>query len=367
MSDPLSYVRYSDSVEQKQPNEDETVAEILSVFDKIRVAAFEKTRHAQRDAHAKSHGILRGELTILENLPEPFAQGIARTPRTYPVIVRVSTAPGSIQPDGVSGFRGLAIKLVGVEGKKVLEVDPDALTQDFLFINNPVLPTGDVAAYLKEQTLLQKMSEAPDIVQEGLTAVARTVTRVADAVGLHPPKDASGTNSPEYHPLGVTYQTGAPIRWGDYMARVAVVPSSYSLQPLKDSVVNTVGNPSALRDAVVEFFHTHSAEWDFKIQLNTNLETMPIEDVSVNWPEEESPHVTIAKLTIPAQEAFSPARRVYADDTLTFNPWHALPEHRPLGSIQRSRKAAYEVSTQYRHKMNAAPLKEPTSIDELPD
>ena len=367
MSDPLSYVRYSDSVEQKQPNEDETVAEIIDVFDKIRVAAFEKHRHAQRDAHAKSHGILRGELTIFDNLPEPFAQGIARTPRTYPVIVRISTSPGSIQPDGVSGFRGLAIKLVGVEGTKILASDPDALTQDFLFCSNPVLPTGDVATYLKEQRLLQKMSEAPDIVQEGLTAVTRTVTRAAEAVGLELPKDASGTNTPEYHPLGVNYHTGAPIRWGDYIARVAVVPSSYSLQPLKDTMVKVIGNPSALRDAVVEFFHTHAAEWDFQVQLNTNLETMPIEDVSVNWPEEESPHVTIGKLTIPAQEAFSPARRVYADDTLTFNPWHALPEHRPLGSIQRSRKVAYEVSTQYRHKMNATQIKEPTSIDELPD
>jgi len=70
---------------------------------------------------------------------------------------------------------------------------------------------------------------------------------------------------------------------------------------------------------------------------------------------------------IPPQDAYSPARRVYGDDVLSFNPWQGVEAHRPLGSIMRSRRAAYEASSARRHALNAQPRAEPTSISELPD
>lgn len=94
---------------------------------------------------------------------------------------------------------------------------------------------------------------------------------------------------------------------------------------------------------------------------------MPVEDASVNWPQEESPYQSLGKIVIPAQDAYSPARRVYADDVLSFNPFHCLPEHLPLGSINRARIKAYESSTAYRHHMNAQPRVEPRDISQLPD
>jgi hypothetical protein len=87
----------------------------------------------------------------------------------------------------------------------------------------------------------------------------------------------------------------------------------------------------------------------------------------VPWPDTVSPHQRIAKITFPAQEAYSAARRAYADDVLSFNPWHALTDHRPLGSIMRVRIKAYEASTAFRHKVNNSPRVEPRDIAELPD
>jgi len=94
---------------------------------------------------------------------------------------------------------------------------------------------------------------------------------------------------------------------------------------------------------------------------------MPVEDGSVEWSEEESPYRPIGRITIPAQEAYSPARRVYVDDMLSFSPWHCMPEHQPLGSIMRVRHSVYATASEYRHRMNALPRVEPSSIDEMPD
>jgi catalase len=119
MSNQL-YARYSDDTEFKQPDEERLIDETIASFERMRRKVFDKHRHAMRGAHAKGHGVLKGELTIYDNLPV-LAQGLFRKPRTYPVIIRFSTAPGDIMPDGVSSFRGMAIKVIGVEGRKFLE------------------------------------------------------------------------------------------------------------------------------------------------------------------------------------------------------------------------------------------------------
>jgi hypothetical protein len=94
---------------------------------------------------------------------------------------------------------------------------------------------------------------------------------------------------------------------------------------------------------------------------------MPIEDASIDWPQELSPYQPVATLTIPSQDAYSPARRVFADDVLSFNPWHCIDEHRPLGSIMRARIKAYEASSAFRHTMNAQPRIEIDAIDQVPE
>ena len=367
---PTDHLRYSDAVEVIQPHEAEDTAETIAVFDKLRALTFEKHRHALRDAHAKSHGIVRGTLTVPDGLDAPLAQGLFARPGTYPVIARFSTSPGDILADGVASFRGLALKVLGVDGPKLLPEEADAVTQDFLFINHPVIPTGDVKSYLAAQRRMEKLAHAPEQLQEALTATTRLAGDALRAVGLADPAGVIGQAKPHVHPLGVTYFTAAALRYGDYVAKLAVAPASESLRPVLDAHVDT-GDAFALRDAVVAFFREHGAEYEVRAQLCTDLETMPVEDGSVRWPEDEakggSAYRPVGRLAFPAQEAFSPERRVYADDLLTFTPFHTLPAHRPLGSIMRVRRAAYDTSSAYRHRMNARPRAEPRTIDELPD
>lgn len=367
------FVRYDDGVEIMQPDEARHTAEVLEVFRRLREYTFDKHRHAVRDAHAKSHGILKGELTVYGGLAEPLAQGIFRAPRTYPVLVRLSTSPGDILPDGVAAFRGMAIKVFGVEGTKILPETADAVTQDLLLVNHPVIPAGDVSSYLAAARRVEKLAHAPEEAQRILTSVSRlgaaAVRAVERAVGVEDPAGPAGVigqAKPETHLLGETFFTMAALRHGDYIAKLSAVPVSEALQPLRGAAIDT-GNPSALRDVVVEFFRANGAEYEILAQLCTDLDKMPVEDGSVRWPEEESPYLPVARLAIPAQEAFSPARRAYADDVLTFNPWHCIPEHRPLGSIMRVRRHAYDASSRDRHERNAQPRLEPRTLDEVPD
>jgi len=97
--DIKNYVRYSDEIEVKQPNEDEDSRAVVESMTRVNKIMFERYRHAVRDAHAKNHGIIRGELEIYDNLPEHLAQGLFKESRKYPVIIRFSTAPGMIEPD----------------------------------------------------------------------------------------------------------------------------------------------------------------------------------------------------------------------------------------------------------------------------
>jgi hypothetical protein len=123
----------------------------------------------------------------------------------------------------------------------------------------------------------------------------------------------------------------------------------------------------ALRSAVVEFFRTNPAEFAIGIQLCTDLDKMPVENASAEWPEDESPYQTVARLILPAQDAYSSARQNYVEDMLSFCPAHSLAAHRPLGSLMRARLKAYEVLGRERREQNGDPVREPRSIDELPE
>ncbi|MCY6494038.1 catalase family protein [Leptolyngbya sp. GGD] len=361
------YVRYSPNVEVKQPDEDRLIRQILDSVARQGQKVFDKHRHAMRGAHAKSHGGLKGELRIYDNLPTHLAQGLFREPRTYPVMIRFSSVPGDILPDSLSTFRGMAIKVIGVEEPKLLSTEPDAVTQDFLMINSSIFPSGNLARFLPEQLLQEKVVvSAPEEAQQLLGITARTVNAVTQKVGINLYPTALGITQPETHILGETYYTSAALRYGDYIAKFSAVPISTSLQPLQGKRIE-MQNASTLRDLIVEFFQRQSAEYELRVQLCTNLETMPIEDASVRWSEQDSPYQAIAKITIGMQEAYSPARQVYVDDVLSFNAWHTIAAHQPLGAIQRLRREVYEASSRYRHEMNQQPKREPRSIEEMPD
>ena len=100
-------------------------------------------------------------------------------------------------------------------------------------------------------------------------------------------------------------------------------------------------------------------ELDFRIQLQTDSFLMPIENSAVLWPERLSPRVSVATLRLPRQRFNSSAQMEFAK-RLTYNPWHCIPEHRPLGNQSRARRRMYFELSRLRQSKNAASHYEPT-------
>jgi hypothetical protein len=206
----------------------------------------------------------------------------------------------------------------------------------------------------------------PAKVQEAIESVTHSSNKFLHFLSVDNPLVDSLALRNE-HILGKTFSSLAAIRFGDYVAKVCAAPLSKEVQALAGQAIDAAGHPSIFRDLVVAFFRENGAEYEVRAQLCTNLEKMPVENASIVWPEDESPYQPVAKIVIPKQEAYSSERRTYVDDVLSFNPWHAIPEHQPLGALMRARNKAYETSSAFRHKMNAIKRIEPRDISEVPE
>jgi len=357
-----TYVAYSDDLEQRRPDEDKLIKKIIKSLHRNNEWAFKKYKHAIRDAHAKSHGILRGELTVSADLPDHLRQGLFATPATYPVIARFSTTAGAIRSDQIRGVRGLALKVLGVHGPRALPEFPEP-TQDFVFVNRSEFPFADVHAYRWQGMLVARLlARTPDT----LVKLGSGIMRGIGKVGLPLPPFAKLLTEPNHHPLGQTYHSAAPLRYGEYVAKISIQPSE-SVKRLVDQPAPRNTGYDADREMVVNFFRSNNAQYEVRAQLCTDPASMPIEDASVPWSESASPRLVVATINFPTQNADSPKRRAFGDDVLSFNSWRSLADHRPLGSINRLKKDVYEASSDFRHKMNKVERIEPTDIAELPD
>lgn len=358
-------VRFTPEIEQAAEHEAELTDQILEQMAATQRASADRHRHALRDAHAKSHAILKATVTVQDGLPPELAQGIFAVPRTYEAVVRLSSAPGDLHTDRTPAPRGFAVKLIGVEGERLLP-EPDGHNQDFLMVNFPTLAFGTIAKYKDMLGLLEKNSQTPEVLQRLTTGTMRAARGAVEAVGITPSATLEGLGRDNSHLLGETYYTQAATRYGDHVAKLSIAPKSENVRALTGQPMK-VEDFSGIRDLLVEYFRSEGADYELRAQLSTDPEAMPVEDVAVLWKEEDSPHRPIATLRIEPQDAYTPERRIYGDDVLTFNPWNGVQAHQPLGSIMRIRKHAYERSTAYRHDYNVRDRVEPDNIDQIPD
>ncbi|MEZ0385147.1 catalase family protein [Mycobacterium sp. pW045] len=356
-------MRYREDLERPRSDENEVIDKITASLRHNNERAYRKFKHGLRDAHAKSHAILRGELTVYPDLPEELAQGLFAAPATYPVIARISTTSGVLRSDQIRGVRGLAIKVLGVHGPRAL-ADDDATTQDFIMVTHREFLFADAHAYLAQgMPTARVLAMLPDRVLWAGSEVLAAATKV----GVRLPSNLAVFIAANTHILGETFYSSAPLRYGDYVAKMLYAPLSDAVKDLQGQLVPRDAGQDAHRDLMIDFFRDNAAEYELRVQLCTDVVTMPIEDATVAWPEAASPHRPVAKITFPRQNPCSPERRAFGDDVLSFNSWRALADHRPLGSINRLKLQVYEASSQYRHTVNAAPRIEPTDIAQLPD
>ena len=354
MLPPVTPLRFSPTTEKVQADEATTNAELVEQLLKISQITYADGQKALRSVHAKSHGILTGTLTVADDLSPVLAQGLFSATGDYPATLRFSTSPGDLLPDSISLPRGLAIKIEGVSGE--LLAGTQGTVQDFLLITGKTFLAPDSKHFLRSLKLLASTTDKAETLKVVLSAVLRGAERALEAAG-----GESGTlkalgGYPETHILGESFFSQAPLRYGDYIAKIGLFPASPELMALIDAPLDLNHDPDALRHAVKAFFATKTGAWDLRVQLCTNLEEMPVEDASKAWDEAKSPYVTVARLDVPAQDSWSETSRQAVDDGMAFSPWNGLAAHQPLGSIMRARRLAYPASANFRLEKNGCPF-----------
>lgn len=360
------YLRYRDNLEQPAADEAETIRKIIDVMATGQHNVRAKYGESVRVSHAKAHGFLRGELVVRDGLPPELRQGLFARAGAYPALVRLATAPGEMLHDGkVSTPRGMAIKVFDVDGPK-LPGHEGQTTQDFVLdTGGPAFFVGGLKAFLVAFTPNATMApKLPEGVKGLVSKVARAANVALHAVGLDSDKlDFYG--HPNVHPLGQSYFSQVPLRYGDYVAKLSVTPANPALKALYDQKVDEA-DENALRTVTAAFFRDHAAEFDVNVQLAVDGDEMPIEDASVVWPEELSPYRPVAKLVLPPQDAYNEARQEFVDYEMSFAPSHSLAAHRPLGAIMRARLAVYPALADLRRSENGKPMVEPASVARVP-
>lgn len=322
------------------PGEETIIAGIIGEMSRYTQREY-TGRTAERAGNTKTYGIVRATFQILPGLPPQLAAGIFAQPTTFPAWIRFA-GPGPASPPDVrdSGILSIAVKLMSVPGEKLL--DDERATQDFTGISSPTFTTPNVVENLKLQRQIYRRtpifyfinpldSHFLDLFMQGIYARMNS------------------------SPLEARYWSCVPYLLGEGRAM------KYSIRPRSTTKTKIPWNPPTnwLRQSMASTLDRNDVEFDFMIQLQTDPERMPIEDASIEWPEELSPFIPVARITIPRQPFSSPAQFTFARE-LSFNPWHAIAEHRPLGNQNRARRALYQELSRLRQSMNREPHVEPT-------
>lgn len=355
---PTRLQSYSPDLEQIGPDEPQLAQALADTMLSIAYKTYADSAHAIRCVHAKSHALLEAQVEILDNLPPQLAQGVFAKHGTHEAVLRLSTTPGDILHDSVSSPRGMSLKILNVEGER-LPGSENSTCQDFVMVNGKVFNSPSAQAFLGNLKLLAATTDRAEGVKKIISKVLRGVESVAESLGKElPPVKAMG-GQPMTHMLGESVYTQVPVRFGQYIAKLGLVPASENLKALIDKPVSVDGDEDVHRHMIEEFFATQTAVWHLQVQLCTNAEDMPIEEPMVEWDEEKSPYITVATITARPQESWNKQRSEIVDDGMKFSPWNGIKKHQPLGQIMRMRKLAYERSAAFRSERNPIPVTEP--------
>jgi hypothetical protein len=333
--------------EKLMPDEEEYLDSIVSSF-RTQMRDLWKPGGFERGGNTKTHGIVRGEFIVHDNLPAELRHGVYAQPHTYRAWVRFSGPGPYITPDiDDVGFMSISIKLMGVPGPKLM--DEEKFTLDMFGVSPPTFVTPDTKA--NAQLQIESVKNASifyflnfhrphllDLIMQSLWIKTQS------------------------SPFEAPYFSCVPYLLGEGQAM------QYSVWPKSKRRTRIPRLPlrppdDYLRNAMVAALTAGDVELDIRLQRQTDSHLMPIENNAVLWPEKLSPRVSVATLRLPRQQFDSPAQMEFAK-RLSYNPWHTIAEHRPLGNQSRARRRMYLELSKLRHSMNDVPHYEPTG-DEL--
>lgn len=299
----------------------------------------------RRDAHAKATGCVRATFSINGNIPPHFQYSVFSEPgREYQAWIRFSNGDMLVQADSKPDARGMAIKVMNVDGDKIAPELEGAKTQDFIMTNTPAFFNRNIFDYVADMKYLAQQK------------------RLAWFVSLWPPRlhprrlyiAAQTVSSKITTPLQPQYYSMLPYQLGNSAVK-------FSARPCAGMQFHTHADPQDhdfLTEAMAGQLESGAACFDFMLQQRLAGHAMPLDDATAIWSEAESPFVPVARLHIPPQ-SFSGEQQQSFCENLSMNPWHGVGDWRPLGSLSKARRLVYHAVSRFRHKQNDAPHFEP--------
>ena len=336
---------------EAEPSQIQELADLIKKLLDMRYPTPDKIL---RGVHPKSHGCVSATFQINQDIDQDLRVGLFANPgKNYRALIRFSNASSRVAhdlKDGENGSRGMAIKVLDVEGR-VLQDDRGKHNQDFLMINTPAFAFANVEDYLRlNQILLDNNDEPasffaplqveiPGFTPEDIQRILASFQIIGQIKKI-----------PTANPLEIQYFSAAPFLYG--LNRVM----KYSAKPCGDAKAQTVpenASENYLHDALVE---TMSKDedicYDFMVQVRGKDEPdLGIEDATSVWGEAQTPFVNVAKITIKApQRGIGSPKELTHCENLHYTPWQSLVEHQPVGGINRLRKNVYVSSGTHRLK-----------------
>jgi hypothetical protein len=304
--------------ERVPPDEKRATDTIVAGIERVMTPIWDSSPIARRDAHAKAHGCVSARF-VVGDVPEDLRVGLFARPIQYAAIVRFSNSDRLPQSDLKKDGRGMAVKLRGV-------------AQDFVMINHPVFFVRDAADYVD------------------FVAGEEKHDRFVFFFGLRPPwtwrlhelwNGMHITGHPVRSPLEERYFSMTPYHLGPRAVKFSARPCSDAITPVTET------GDDALAKMLADQLRGGEGCFELQLQTQGDPHAMPVEDPTIEWSEKDSPFRTVAKILIPSQ---TPETKEC--ENLAFAPWNTLPDHRPMGGINRVRRVAYETIAKLRHQRN---------------
>ncbi|MDM0013270.1 hypothetical protein QTH87_12575 [Variovorax sp. J22P168] len=328
--------------ERPLPDEEAYIDSIVKSFTR-QMTDLWKPGGFERGGNTKTQGLVRGEFTVHDDIPPHMKRGIYAQPQTFRAWVRFSGPGPYITPDiDDVGFMSISIKLMGVPGEKLMPEEQHTL--DMFAVSTPTFVTPDTRANAALQRESVKNAQI-------FYFVNLRESHVLDLVMQ------SLFIKTQSSPFEAPYFSCVPYLMGEGQAmQYSVWPRSSKRTPIPRLPLRPPDD--YLRQAMVASLADGDVELEIRMQMQTDPHLMPIENAAVLWPERLSPRIPVATLRLPRQVFDSPAQMEFAK-RLSYNPWHTIAEHRPLGNQSRARQRMYWELAKLRHSMNAVPHYEP--------
>ena len=342
-----SYYEGSRALEEQYTND------IVEDTRRVITAHFNEGRGpARRDAHAFDNGCVRAIFQVNENLPDDLCQGVFVRGRQYKAWIRFSNGNSERRPAWWFDARGMAIKLTGVPGEKLM--DDEKHTQDFVLISHPAFFVDDLKRYRKTLEWFMRGDWFAQYVVSPFQLRWFSET----------PKAFRANLNFMSNPLHQQYWSMTPYRFGvdpekKFAVKYTAKPRLHDRPGFFSRHLTRLGWNFSLKEEMNRTLAGNEVWFDFYIQRFVDETSTPIENSKVKWADDISKPERVGTIIIPIQDCMSPEQAVFCEN-LSFSPWHSLPEHRPLGLVNRVRKVAYREISKLRHDLNKAPRREPT-------